>query len=237
MKRHLLYLFIFSLLTLPIYAQEEIEEHPRENVDISESINIVSVTDIKNLMSERFKSINDYTADFVWINGDVHYSGEIQYKKPDKIFLNFNEPRDQKIISNGNVLYIYIPYLKVVCQQSLGEDTESPILSTTSESGLSKLFEEYSFSFYDTSTLQPFGNTKAYHLKLVQKSPKVGFKTMDFWVSENGLILQSNGISPNNVEVSLSFSNIKLNVELPDYVFDFEIPVDAQIIRNIIVPY
>jgi len=60
---------------------------------------------------------------------------------------------------------------------------------------------------------------------------------MDIWVSEGGLILQSNGISPNGINVSLIFSNIKLNTELPDYIFDFEVPADAQIIRNIIVPF
>jgi outer membrane lipoprotein-sorting protein len=49
--------------------------------------------------------------------------------------------------------------------------------------------------------------------------------------------LQSNGISPNELKVSLTFSDIRLNVELPDYIFDFEVPADAQIIRNIIVPF
>ncbi|UCB47269.1 MAG: outer membrane lipoprotein carrier protein LolA [Spirochaetota bacterium] len=222
-------LFIILLTTSPLFAQEEI--------DTDLDINIVSINDIKMSMTDMFNSIDDYTADFNWINGDVSYLGVIKYKKPDKILLEFDEPEEQKIVSNGNVLYIYIPYLKVVAQQSLSESTESMILSTASESGLSKLFDEYSFSFYGTSTLQPFGGTNAYHLKLNQKRPKVGFKQMDFWVSEDGLILQSNGVSPNEVEVSLTFSNIRLNEELPDYIFDFEVPADAQIIRNIIVPF
>ena len=202
-----------------------------------DSINIVSVNDIKNRMVETFESIIDYTADFEWINGDVHYFGTIQYKNPDKILLTFEDPKDQQIVSDGNVLFIYIPYLKVVVQQSLTEKTESDILTTNTEEGLSKLFNEYSFSFFDSSTPLPFRNTLAYHLKLTQKTPKVGFKTMDIWISEDGYILQSNGKSPNGLNVSLIFSNIKLNTELPDYIFEFEVPADAQIIRNIIVPF
>lgn len=229
MKKVLILCSLLLLLAVPLFAQEEL--------DAEMDIDIVSINDIKDLMSERFNSIKDYTAKFFWVNGEVNYRGEMRYKKPDKILLEFDEPEEQKIISNGDVLYIYIPYLKVVCQQSLGEDTESSILSTASESGLAKLFEEYSFAFFDKSSLQPFGKTEAYHLKLTQKRPKVGFKEMDFWVAKNGLILQSNGISPNGVTVSLTFFGIQLNVELPDYIFDFEVPADAQIIRNIIVPF
>jgi outer membrane lipoprotein-sorting protein len=225
LKRILLILPLLLLFSRSLFAQEEVD------------IEIVSINDIKDLMSEMSVSIQDYTAQFIWVNGDVHYTGKIKYKKPDRLLLEFAEPEDQKIVANERVLYIYIPYLKVVCQQSLAEDTESSILSTASESGLSKLFEEYSFSFYDTSALQPFGNTRAYHLKLTQKRPKVGFKQMDMWVSEKGLILKSNSISPNGVVVSLTFSEIQLNVELPDYIFEFEVPADAQIIRNIIIPF
>ena len=226
-------------MILPVYAQEEVkpENIPEDRIILDNPTNIVSVNDIKKRMSERFESINDYTADFDWVNGDVHYFGKIKYKKPDRILLDFEEPADQLIVSNGHLLYIYIPYLKVVVQQLLTEDTESAILTTTSEAGLSKLFDEYSFSFYNTSILQPFRNTQAYHFRLHQKTPKVGFKEIYLWVSAEGLILQSNGNSPNGRNVSLIFSNIQLNTELPDYIFDFEVPADAQIIRNIIVPF
>lgn len=188
-------------------------------------------------MSDKFKSIKDYTADFEWINGNAHYKGKIQYKKPDKILLDFDEPKDQKIISDGKTLYVYIPYLKVVVKQTLGEGTESQILTNQSEKGLNKLFDEYAFSFYDKSNLQKFGDTMAYHLKLFQKKPKVGFKRMDLWISKDDLILQSNGVSMNGQNISLTFSNIKLNTEIPDYIFNFKIPVNAQVIRNIIVPF
>ncbi len=232
--------FLIILLSVCLYLPLNAQENLLKDFDTQtseSSINIISVNDIKAKMAEKFESIDDYTADIMWINGDVKYNGKIQYKKPDKILLTFEEPSEQKIVSNGNLLYIYIPYLKVVVQQLLTEETESSIIATTSETGLLKLFDEYSFSFYDTSILQPYKNTKAYHLKLTQKTPKVGFKKMDIWVSEGGLILQSNGYSPNGINVSLIFSNIKLNTELPDYIFDFEVPVDAQIIRNIIVPF
>ncbi len=226
-------IFIFLCIFIHASAQDTIPKDDISPVDLD----IVSVNDIKQRMSEMFESIQDYTADFEWINGDVQYRGTIKYKKPDRILLNFEEPQDQKIVSNGQMLYIYIPYLKVVVQQMLTEDTESEILMTGTETGLSKLLDEYSFSFYDSSLLQPFGKNRAYHLRLAQKTPKVGFKKMDIWVAQNGLLLKSNGKSPNGVEVSLVFSNIELNTELPDYIFEFDVPADAQIIRNIIVPF
>jgi len=242
MKYYLKYSFLFliilsSFLNFAFSQEEDKLKKIEEDKDLPRDIEIVSVNDIKKLMSSTYERINDYSADFKWINGESNYKGKIQYKNPDKILMDFEEPHDQKIVSNGKTLYIYIPYLKVVCQQSLSKETESSILSTSSKKGLSRLLNEYSFSFYDTSSAQQFGSTEAYHLRLIQKRPDVGFKKMDIWVSKSGLILQSNGISQNGIKVSLSFSSIKINIELPDYIFDFEVPADAQIIRNIIVPF
>jgi outer membrane lipoprotein-sorting protein len=212
----------------PVHAQE---------AETLESINIVTVNDVKQLMSESFESIEDYVADIEWINGKASYRGTISYKKANKLLIEFSEPEDQVISTDGTFLYVYIPYLKVVIQQSLGEDTESTLLATTSEAGLTKLFDEYDFAFYESSSPEPFGDTMAYHLKLKQKRPKVGFRQMDMWVSQRGYILQSNGKSPNGLDVSLTFTSIRINTELPDYIFEFEVPADAQIIRNIIVPF
>ncbi|RKX99345.1 MAG: hypothetical protein DRP55_07425 [Spirochaetes bacterium] len=251
LKTLLIFCILFSVLLFsPVFLfskdKSNADENTNQNIrttneDNTEAnsinIKIVSVNDVKKLMSEKFKTINDYTANFEWINGDAHYKGKIEYKKPDKILLEFEEPKDQKIVSDGKILYIYLPSLRVVVKQTLSEGTESEILTTQSEKGLYKLFNEYAFSFYDKSTLQKFDDTMAYHLKLFQKQPKVGFKKMDIWVSKEGLILQSNGVSPNGLNVSLTFFNIKLNTEVPDYIFDFEIPADAQVIRNIIVPF
>ncbi len=233
----LVFLFAVVVNVTVIYAQQDENIGNPQGLTPQGLIKITSVNDVKKLMSDSFTNIKDYTADFLWKNGNALYSGKITYKKANKILLEFNEPKGQKIVSNGNYLSIYIPSLKVVVQQSLSENTESALLAGTTEAGLARLFDEYSFSFYDSSSLQSFSGAQAYHMKLVQMSPKVGFKTMDIWVSEKGLILQSNGVSPNGVSVSLTFKNIHTNTEQPDYIFDFEIPPDAQIIRNILVPF
>jgi outer membrane lipoprotein-sorting protein len=221
----ILFLFVCGTYTI---AQE---------VETEGSINIVTVNDVKQLMSDSFEHVEDYIADIEWNNGNASYTGTISYKKANKLLIEFEEPEDQVISTDGMFLYIYIPYLKVVVQQSLGEDTESTLLATTSETGLTKLFDEYDFSFFESSSPEPFGDTMAYHLKLEQKRPKVGFRQMDMWVSQDGYILQSNGKSPNGLDVSLTFTNVIINSELPDYIFEFEVPADAQIIRNIIVPF
>lgn len=231
----LTFILIFSFIhvfSLEVFSQETLRKKTEEK-----EIKIINVNDIKKLIAGKFAEINDYTADFEWVNGDAHYNGKIKYKKPSKILLEFQSPENQKIVSNGTVLYIYIPQLKVVIQQSLAESVESEILTTTTQGGMKRLFDEYYFSFYDVSTTEEFMGIPAYHLKLQQKSPKVGFKNMDIWVSTDGLILQSNGISTNGLKVSLTFKNIKINTELPDYIFEFEVPSDAQIIRNLIVPF
>jgi len=232
MKLLLLLFFLLFSAAFPVFSQQDAGVESGAN-----SLRITSVNDVKKLMEQTFDAMEDYTARLTWVNGKAEYYGTIQYKKANRFRIDFEEPEDQVIVSNGELLYIYIPYLKVVIQQSLTEATESSILATTSQAGYAKLFDDYSFSFSGSSGLQPFRETRAYHLKLYQKRSQVGFKSMDLWISEDGYILQSAGVSPNGAEVRLAFSGIEVNQELPDYIFEFEVPADAQIMRNTIVPF
>lgn len=227
----LLALCVLFSAAYPVYSQQQDAEAT------TDAFQITSVNDVKTLMERAFDSMQDYTARITWVNGNAEYHGTIRYKKANRFLIEFEEPKDQVIVSNGEFLYIYIPYLRVVIQQSLTEATESSILATTSQAGYAKLFDEYSFSFSGSSGLQSFQGTRAYHLKLYQKRARVGFKSMDLWISEDGYILQSNGVSPSGIEVSLAFSDIRVNRELPDYIFEFQVPADAQIMRNTIVPF
>jgi outer membrane lipoprotein-sorting protein len=79
-----------------------------QEMDQETSLTIVSVNDIKNLISESFENMEDYTANIEWINGTVYYAGQISYKKANMILIEFEEPEDQVIVSNGTyLLYLH----------------------------------------------------------------------------------------------------------------------------------
>ncbi len=150
-----------------------------QDVDSVEIIDIVTVNDVKQLMADTFENVEDYIADIDWINGSAAYRGTIYYKKANKVLVEFEEPEDQIISTDGVFLYIYIPYLKVVVQQSLGVDTESTLLTSTSETGLTKLFDEYSFTFYGSSSLQPFA-VSMNNDRIKVFSERIPFKNVSF---------------------------------------------------------
>jgi outer membrane lipoprotein carrier protein len=196
----------------------------------------VTVSDIVKKLKLKFAEIDSYQANFMIVSEKLgrktQQNGTLKYKSSNKMLIEFYRPSGQRIISNGKMMWIYIPSMNVVAEQDLKSDSES-IFASGTKSGLRRLFSKYHYKFAskDQPESQQDGSKK-YTIMLKQKESRSGFRSMKLWVSENFLITKAFGETSTGKKVEIEFSDIKTDISHPNGIFKFDIPPRARVIKN-----
>lgn len=186
-----------------------------------------------NKISQNYGQIRDYEADIKITQGSNVMRGVIYYKKPDLIRIDFSEPANQVIVSDGTNLTIYIPKQSAVFEQSLKQTGVStgaaPILAN--QEGLQLLRENYSIAYLNNPTPVPLdkgSSEMVVKLKLEWRSSGEGFRQLELDIgATDGLIRRIIGISANYEKTQFDFTNIRTNQSLPDGRFRYQPPQTA----------
>ena len=199
------------------------------------NFDFITVRDVVNKIKKKFNGISSYQADFKIVSDKMgkksYQSGVIKYKSSDRLLIEFHSPMGQKIVSNGDMMWIYIPSMNVVAEQNLGSD--SGLFSSGTRSGLNRLFSKYHYRF--ASKDQPEKNKsgeKYYTLILKQKETRSGFRKIKLWVSEEYIITRAEGETSTGKVIDIAFSKIQTGVDLPNGIFKFDMPARARLIKN-----
>lgn len=195
----------------------------------------VTVSDVVKKIRKKFSDLETYQASFK-ILSEQHgkkklQTGVLKYKRGDRLYLGFHKPYGQKIISNGIMMWIYIPSMNVVAEQDLKSDKS--LFSAGTSTGLSRLFSKYHYRFL--SKEQPEeqkDGSKQYTILLKQKESRSGYRKIKLWVSEDFMIVKASGETSSGKTIDISFSNIQINKDIPNGVFKFDIPARARVIKN-----
>src|SRR6056297_3593624 len=87
-------------------------------------------------VAERYSSITDYIAEVEMTTPEQSLSGTLYYRRPNLVRIDFSEPEDQVLVSDGDVLKVYIPQYDVVLQQALAGSGENAVTGLASSDGL-----------------------------------------------------------------------------------------------------
>ncbi len=194
-----------------------------------------TVSDVVNSVKKNYSSLNSYQANFSIVSDKggrkVTQTGILRFKSSDKLLMEFMQPSRQKIVSNGQMMWIYIPSMNVVAEQDLM--TNSGLFASGSEAGLNRLFSKYHYRFASKEEPETMKDgSKMYTLVLKQKESRGGYKTINLWISENYFIQKAEGYTSSGKKVEITLSDIKINVDLPNGIFKFDIPATARVIKN-----
>jgi len=188
-----------------------------------------------NSVSERYKSISDYSADIVITRDDTVQTAKLWYKQPNKLRLDFTSPQGMVITVDGGLLQVWIPAHKALLIQPLRRGSQAQLASVSSSSGLELIKKYYTLS-YDPGpelvSLEPGSAIKVVKLKAEWKSSTQGFKRLDLSIDSDRQIRKVLGITTTNEEITFSFSNLSLNRGISDSRFQFEAPPTGNAIEN-----
>ena len=203
---------------------------------LSAKFSFTTVSDVVDEVKKKYASFEGMSADFV-IESEkggkkTVRSGTLKSKFPNYLMVDFFSPAGQKIVSDGRVMWLYIPSLNVVAEQDLKDD-ESGIFSSNSRTGLQRLFKKYHYKFAQKE--QPFidaDGKKYYLIDLQQKESRSGFKTMKIWIDEKYMITRAEGVTSAGKTVKIRFSKIDTSKDFQKGIFKMDKPASARVIKN-----
>jgi len=200
-------------------------------------------------ISEKYKTINTYNANFFEYSNGFYKKGKIKFKKPNFISVKYYRGNTPYIIikSDDKMLYIYLVRLHIVTEQELNSDTDTikkednfniyrlidfykpesitkqNLLFTDTENRLYKKIVDY-YPDYENPE-------KVYFLKMIPKNVEMGLTKIYLWIKEDGTILRAKFKDINN-PIDMVFFNIELNKFIPEKEFEFDEPANVQIYKN-----
>lgn len=186
-------------------------------------------------VSTRYGTIEDYIAEIVITGEERESYGTIEYRIPNQVRIDFEEPPGQVLVSDGERLQVYIPQYNVVLQQALRRRSDEALATMANEQGLNLLRQNYSIAYLDTPEEVPLdedSDEMVTKLRLNWKSSNEGYRQLIISVTEDLLIRRIIGITANYEEIQFDFENIEVNQGIPDSRFEYEAPSSANLFDN-----
>lgn len=205
-----------------------------------------SPSEVVKKVKKQFADVKSYSADFkiTTVEGKTTrtMNGTCLYKKPGRIRYEFAQPEGDVIVSDGKTLWIYIKKLQAVGKQDLELDKKNssgPVFTAGSAEGLNRLFRKYHYKF-DTTTqprkIDDKDPTEYFVLALEQREKIGGFEKMTLYVdSQSYLVRKTTAVDGRGKETTIVFSNMDLNRDIEDGIFNYHISGNAKIVNNPLV--
>ena len=196
---------------------------------------IQTATAFFDQVSSRYGEIEDYTADLYITSEESESSGRIDYRIPNQIRIDFEEPTGQVLVSDGELLKVYIPRYNVVLHQALRRRSDEALATMANEQGLNLMRENYSIAFLDSPepvVLDQGSEEMVTKLRLNWRTTDQGFRQLILSITDDLLIRRIVGVTANYEEVRFDFENIEINQGIPDTRFEYEAPSSANTFDN-----
>ena len=178
-------------------------------------LNFQSGDSLLKEVQEKYKSINNFTASFAQEGGANKLSGKLYYSKGNKLRV---ELKNRTVVSDAETIWNYLIEANRVVINSVENNPTSLSIDT------------YLFEYPSKSTVsyETEGDMDIIQLKPINGD--LNFKMTRFWVNKDKLIEKIEIIDLTDNKYSFGFTSIKINQNLSDTLFSFDIPEEAEVI-------
>jgi len=187
-------------------------------------------------VSEQHGDVSDYQAFITIIKGGVVQSGDLYYKTPNQLRIDFSEPEDQVLIVNNELLELYIPKYRVSFKQTLKKHNTATLASMVSDQGLKLLKRNYKIGYLvgpDPVPLEDDSPEMVIKLKLTWMSQTEGFRELEMSINpDDKTIRRIIGVTGSFETISFDFEDIDTLTQIPDARFEYESPSEGNSIEN-----
>jgi outer membrane lipoprotein carrier protein len=181
-----------------------------------------------------YQKIQTYRADFTQetnskvLHNSRKSNGHVMFKKPGRMRWIYQNPHPQEVILQPDRIYIYLPKENQVMTRSI-KDYLSGITPMKFLMGVGNLKEDFTISLVSG----PLDNKDTYHLALTPKEKESLLKELKIWVNKKDFFIeQIETIDFLENWTRIRFSSQEINPDLPDSLFFFQIPKNAEILKD-----
>ncbi|MGQ9646927.1 MAG: LolA family protein [Thermodesulfobacteriota bacterium] len=184
-------------------------------------------------IQNQYEKTNDSEANFIQeyigktMKGGPKGEGKVYFKKKGMMRWDYRVP-NQKIISNGQTFWFYLPddHQVMVSDVSKVIQEKTPLAFLSGEGNLTRDFNLVHFN----ESVSPKENY--YVIELAPKDPQVGLFKLSLTVDKRTYyILQADVVDAMGNATRTRFLDIKTNLNLPDSLFLFTIPAGVEVLK------
>ncbi|TVR94083.1 MAG: outer membrane lipoprotein carrier protein LolA [Spirochaetaceae bacterium] len=186
-------------------------------------------------VAANYAGIVDYIANIRVSTEAETMEGELFYRAPNLIRINFTRPTDQVLVSNGEVFMLHVPRYNVTLQQELRARGTETLANLASAQGLGLLRRNYSIAYLDSPAPQPLSEESELmvtKLRLNWRTTSEGFRQLILSIDEDMVIRRIEGVTVNYDRIAFHFDNVRLNQNIPVTRFDYDPPSGANRFHN-----
>jgi outer membrane lipoprotein-sorting protein len=199
---------------------------------------IITAERYLEIVGDRYKGVRDYEAQLSIQSGNSRMAGTVSHLAPSFLRVDFYRPADQVIVFNGEQLTIYLPEYRAVLNQIItpSHRTGAAGASMASAQGLVLLRRNYVPSFVtgpDPVLLDADSQEMVVKLRLTRRSSSEGFREIILSVNNDSkFIRRMEGRTITEGQVRFDFSNIRINIGIPEQRFIYDSPASANMYNN-----
>ncbi len=198
---------------------------------------IVTAGQYFSLVADRYAQVVDYEGKISITTGKDLMKGDISFKAPSLLRVDFTSPPDQVIAFDGQTLSVYIPGYNAILSQSAADRPGAGTASLATREGLRMLKRNYSVAFESSPAPQPLeggaAGEQAVRLVLGRTSAAEGFRTLKLYITpDTKLIRRIEGWTISGDKLTFDFTGIKTNVGIPATRFIYDSPASANVYNN-----
>jgi outer membrane lipoprotein carrier protein len=208
---------ILSLLALPCCAFSE---------------ELPTVGDTAQKLQSSYEKTKDLQADFVQettiksIKKTEREEGKVFFKNPKNMLWEYTKPKGKKLVINSQTAWLYLAGEKVAYKQKSESIFQSKTLIQFF-AGSGKLKDDFIIKYAEPKALDKEGN---YLLALIPKEKTAACNSVKLTVDKNNFyILQVSFDDVMGNSTTLKFSNISINTELAQKIFQFKPPAGVEV--------
>ncbi|MGA2763627.1 MAG: outer-membrane lipoprotein carrier protein LolA [Spirochaetia bacterium] len=184
-------------------------------------------------LSASFGAVKDYEAVITMTQGKSASHGKISYKTPFFLRIDFDDPKGQVVVFDGETLTFFSPQYEVVLEQKYKKKNAAQIESLASAQGLTLLQRNYSVAYLTGPAPVPLedgSREMVVKLKLTAHGT-TGFSQLIISVKDS-LIRRIEGTQVNGDKITMDIANIRVNQGVPDERFKYDPPAYANVISD-----